>query len=200
MMTLVKEIDYLEDVIEDIVESDFLSKNVYIIGNFDEMKVLLKTLIEETELMPHFIELTDPMWDGYDKEFYLTWNTDDEEGIYLERAFRDTAGKYMNFESDVIYMLPEVSDEFKSHFMKGESKADVVFNVEYCEDEDEDDIDIDPDISLVTVGISHDKRGNINGFTKTIVDGGNVITFSFYTDDLDNVAEMAELFGIDLDD
>lgn len=191
----------VEDMVYEIIESEYYD-DFYIIGHHEGIKQAIKELLIETDLMPHFIELSDPTWDGYDGEFLLSHVEDD---IFCEKIKKD--GKYLNFDTNVIFLLPDCSDECVENIKKMNPHS-VIFKVDFLtgdsEDTDDDGTfytsleDVDGGKRRTSIYVDSDKHC----FSKSWQDEKNGIhnssTFSFYSDNLEEAKRIAKIFNIDI--
>lgn len=147
-MDVRKRYDDIEDMINDAVNID-IDCGISFITKYDNAALILKELIGREQFMPYFIELSDPSWDWYDKEFIITINNDGE--IYCEKFSRD--GKYINSEDDVYFVLPDCDSDCVE-FVHNNGNESVIVDVTF--DSDEDEIDDEPfDECDGCDGISH---------------------------------------------
>lgn len=129
----------IENAVEDALEID-CEFGVSFITKYDNAIVVLKELLRYGETMPFFIDISDPSWDGYDKEFVISINNDDE--VFCEKFCRD--GKYLSPDDGVVFILPDCSDECLTHLYKYEDcffvKANIDDDIEPCNCCQNDDV------------------------------------------------------------
>lgn len=129
----------VENVVEDALDVD-CEFGVSFITKYDNAVIILKELLRYgDDAMPFFIDVSDPSWDGYDKEFIISFNNDSE--VFCERFCRD--GRYITPDDGVIFILPDCSDECLSHLYKYKDcfyvKACIDDDIEPCDCCQEDD-------------------------------------------------------------
>lgn len=112
-MVVKKEYDDLESLVSEATNID-CEFGVSFITKYDSATVILKELLGYTELTPFLIEISDPSFDGYDKEFIISVSNDDE--VFCEKFYRN--GKYLSPDDGVVFVLPDCSDECISHIYK----------------------------------------------------------------------------------
>lgn len=147
-MDVRKRYNDIEDMINDAVNID-IECGVSFITKYDNAALILKELIGREQFMPCFIELSDPLWDSYEKEFIITIDCDDD--VYCEKFSRN--GKYVNSEDDVYFVLPDCDDECVE-FVHNSENTSVIVDVTF--EDDEAEIDDEPaDECDGCDGISH---------------------------------------------
>lgn len=147
-MVVKKKYEDIEDMINEAVDID-TEWGTSFITKYDNAALILKELIGHEKFMPYFIELSDPSWDWYDKEFLITINNDGE--VYCEKFSRND--KYLNSEDDIYFVLPDCDDECVEFVHKSENVS-VIVDVTF--EDDEDEIDDEPvDECDGCDGISH---------------------------------------------
>lgn len=197
----------IEDMIEEIVESEYFD-DFYIVGRHESIKEVLKELFIGTELIPHYIEFSNPIWDGYDKEFLITHI---DEDLYCEKA--KTEKGYLEFDTKVIFLLPDCSEECVEA-IKNKNPDSVIFKVDFligdsddddeCEDIDDDGTfynsvqNVDGENRTTSVYVNGDKHGFVKNWQNEKDGIHNSKTFSFYSDDLEETARIAKIFDIEI--
>ena len=107
------------------------NKMIYVVLFYDEAKKLLQELlrIEGTEI--DSIELLEPTYDGYDKEYYIAFDNDLE--ISVEKAYHNNI--YYRFGDDNTVVL--VQNNVNPKVVKAASYSNL-FQIELCKSEGED--------------------------------------------------------------
>lgn len=132
-MVVKKRYEDIEDMINEAVDIDTECGTSFI-TKYDNAALILNELIGHEKFMPYFIELSDPAWDWYKKEFIITINNDGE--IYCERFSRND--KYLSSEDDVYFVLPDCDDKCVE-FVHNSENASVIVDVTFEDDEAEID-------------------------------------------------------------
>lgn len=68
---------------------------------YDETKELMRELLKQDGVELVSAEFHDPSWDGYNKEYYITFTPDFE--LYVEKAIGKNGG-YLSFENDCLIL------------------------------------------------------------------------------------------------
>lgn len=130
---------------------------VSFITKYDNAIIILKELLGYTELTPFLIDISDPSFDGYDKEFIISVSNDDE--VFCEKFYRND--KYLSPDDGVVFVLPDCSDECISHIYK--YKASFFIDVDINDDIEKCDCCEDNDVYEKTI---KDNDGNIIGYVR----------------------------------
>lgn len=112
-MVVKKEFNDIESLVSEAIDID-CEFGVSFITKYDNATVILKELLGYTELTPFLIEISDPSFDGYDKEFIISVSNDDK--VFCEKFYRNN--KYLSPDGGVVFVLPDCSDECISHIYK----------------------------------------------------------------------------------
>lgn len=164
----------IDDVVESILDSDFVN-NFVIVGKYDEAKIVLKKIISDDNKMPVFVELEDPCWRWYDKEFLISASRNHDD-VFCEKAYR--SDEYIDVSDDFVFVLPSCSKEFVDYMRKNNSDIEC-FIISYPDDDEIKDEYISNDV--VDVIECRDDDGNIGfivsyGDREYYLDLNNVIT------------------------
>lgn len=187
---------YMIDTFHNINE-DFPS--VSVIAKYgDAKKIIEKLVLCGIELFN--VEIISPFVNCYEDEYIIDL---DSEGIWCEPMKRD--GKYIDTESEVIYVFGNCSSSVIKH-----CDSDIIFEVyvpcyDECDGYDEDDFccececcgcrgcsceEDDEDIHAELCSCDDE----MPGFTVSQSDDNGIYNFSFYSTNMDLVREMAEIF------
>ena len=124
----------IESVVENAIEID-CEFGVSFITKYDNAIIILKELLKRDETMPFFIDISDPEWDGYDKEFVISIGNDGE--VFCEKFYRED--RYLFPEEGVTFILPDCSDECLSHLYKYDDyfyvKVNIIEPCDCCQDD-----------------------------------------------------------------
>ena len=129
----------IKDMITEAIDID-VESGISFITKYDNAALIVKELLGCYGLMPHFIQLSDPMWDSYDNEFIITVNSDGD--VFCEKYCRD--GKYLLSEDDVIFILPDCTVEC-AEFIYGNNDC-VIVEIDF---KDLDAVECDDDIEPI---------------------------------------------------
>lgn len=119
----------IENMICDAIEID-CENIVSFIAKYDDAVIILKELLKYDGFNPFCIDLSDPSFDGYDKEFIVSFGADGD--VFCEKYCRKDG--YIIPNDGVTFILPGCSDECVSHLYK--YRDGLFINVEF-EDETE---------------------------------------------------------------
>lgn len=135
-MFIRKKYKSIDDLIDYIFNGDY-SSNFSIICKFDNARLVLKSLIKRDELMPFFIRMEDPEWDGYDNEFIISVFEND---VFCERFYRD---KYIHTGDGAVFLLQDCNKECVDHVHSELEHWQLCIDVELSDHDYIDDGDID---------------------------------------------------------
>lgn len=110
-MVVRKSFEDIESVVDEALDID-CDYGVSFITKYENTTIILKELLGYAELMPILIDVSDPLFDGYDKEFIISV-TDNGE-VFCEKLFRNNG--YLHPTDGVIYIFDDCDDECLSHF------------------------------------------------------------------------------------
>lgn len=187
----------ISDMIDEIADNDYV-KDFCIIGKYESVKQALSELFTLEDFMPCEIELHDSFWDGYTDEYIVSCDGND---VYCEPVKRN--GKYLYFENDYIFAMPDCSKDAINH-IKSELPHKVLFKVDFLSEavSVDDDLDIFRGCADNEILISRNENGKVDGFTKSWKaeqDGDDSsYVFSFYSDNIDVLKKVGEMFNLDL--
>lgn len=191
--------EYIEEFAGYIVDRVENNEELFVsvIGKFEEIKNIIKEIISGTEVDFEMLNIQSPNVNGYCDEYILDcWCDDEVVRIGCEPAKQN--GRYLNFESDEIYLFSNCSSRIiplceglKLYYINVEEECDCD---ECCEDCcpcecREDDIFVE---------CIYDGDGNTHGFTASRGDDDEYYSFSYYTSDNlsdDDIFSMLEEHG-----
>ena len=154
-MLVRKSFNDIESIVEDALDID-CEFGVSFITKYDNAIVILKELLGYTELTPFLIDISDPSFDGYDKEFIISVSNDE---VFCEKFYRN--GKYLSPDDGVVFVLPDCSDECISHIYK--YKASFFIDVDINDDIEKCECCEDNDVHVKTI---KDNDGNVIGYVR----------------------------------
>lgn len=170
---------------------------ISIVADYDVMIELLNSFVKNTDFRLANIEIGEPSLEGYCKEWVL--NIDPDGGIWCEKVYREGYGGYLYCEEDAVFVHEDVDWDF---IKKNANENIVVFSIGDEDNNEEDDDDLSTEGCSDSVYISRDKDGTPVGFTKSKMSSHDgyteQYTFSYYSDDLDFLREVADVFGVKL--
>lgn len=129
-MVVRKEFNDIECMIDDAVSID-ANEGVSFVTKYDNATLILKELFGYEQLMPYFIRLTEPSWDGYDREFIISVNNNGE--VFCEKYYRN--GKYINGDG-IIFILPDCCEECVAHLHNTCYEYNILVDVSFADDTD----------------------------------------------------------------
>lgn len=112
-MVVRKDFKDIESMVDDAlsIDSDF---GVTFVTKFENATSIIKYIFAFSPFIPFFIQLSDPSFDGYDKEFIISITNDDE--LFVEKFYRKD--RYLTPDDGLIFVLPDCSDECIGHLYK----------------------------------------------------------------------------------
>ena len=157
-------------------------EGVNIVAKYDVIMPILNELIKESPFMLVSAEISDVMWDGYDKEFCLSVNHDGE--VFIEKAYLEEKDVYLYIGDGLTF----IHNDCNSKFLQNNTEAEIVaFEIgektDTCSDEscdceahcwDDDDM---------------------HGFTKSVSNEDGFHSISFYSTNKDLVEKALEVFN-----
>lgn len=204
-ITNVAEIMY-EDIMCYQPDNEYEIYNVNFIGYYDDAIKVIKALAKYDDTYIHQVAIEPVEWDGYDKEYLVTLDTD--LGIWCEKCQREN-GEYLELDDGLVL----IADDCNSAILKC-IYSDDVYEVSYnfAEDADEcetncKEIDENDDESLdnyinESIHMSFTKEGKLAGFSKSWCNQVNGIncysSYSHYGDNEEAVKKHARELGIDI--
>ena len=190
-------IDGLYEVAEamysDIVDNGL--EEVEFIGCYYDISIVLKNLLMFDETFPYFINIVDPKYDDYEKEYSIILDSD--MNIWCEKAYMDN--EYLYVVSEKVYVADDCNQELLESI---ETCEDRVYEVTYgLEPEKESEkVCLGKDSHGVLTRVATDKDGKLRGFEKswdTFEDGLNYhSTYSFFSSNEDMLKDMLNNFDI----
>lgn len=129
-MHVEKEYNDIGYMIEDAISID-ANNGVSFITKYDNAVIIIKELLGFDYLTPYFIQLTDPLWDGYDKEFIISVNNNGE--VFCEKYYRNDS--YLNGDG-IVFILPDCSDECVTHLHNTCCEYDILVDVSFADNID----------------------------------------------------------------
>ena len=198
----------IEDLSE-VAESmyfDIVEKNFYdtmFVGYYEDAIVLLKQLLIFDETIPYHIDIKDVNWDGYEKEYYVT--LDSEMNIWCQQAYDYERNRYFRNETCCLYVADDCNSALLKHvYCSKDEMYEVSYNLDnececdgkcdHCKCSEKDD-----NHEIVT-RVAVDEDGTIRGFEKswsTHEDGMYYhSTYSHYSNNPDMLKHMMENFDI----
>lgn len=134
-MVVRREFKDIENIIDEAVDIE-VDGGVSFVTKYDNAALIIKELFRYEQFVPCFIQLSDPMWDGYDREFIISIN--DNKDVYCEKYYRD--GRYLNNEDGIIFILPDCCEECVSHLHSADYDGSIFIDVNF---ENYDDVECD---------------------------------------------------------
>ena len=170
---------------------------ISIIAHYDVMIELLNSFVENTDFRLVNIEIGEPSLEGYCKEWVL--NIDHDGGIWCEKVYREGYGGYLYCEEDVVFVYEDVDGNF---IKKNADENIILFSIDDEENEDDECDDLNCEGCSNSIYVAKDDAGTPIGFTKSKVfshDGYiEQYSFSHYSDNLDFLRKVADVFGVKL--
>ena len=154
-MLVRKSFNDIESIVDEALDID-CEFGVSFITKYDNAIIILKELLGYTELTPFLIDISDPSFDGYDKEFIISVSNDE---VFCEKFYRN--GKYLSPDDGVVFVLPDCSDECISHIYK--YKASFFIDVDINDDIEKCECCEDNDVHVKTI---KDNDGNVIGYVR----------------------------------
>lgn len=183
----IRNFESFEDLAFEVVEKmQCVEDSIDIIAFYDDAREIIRELILTGACTIGSMELHDPEWSGYDKEFYITVSKcfDDEWTIWCEPAMRENETEYIYGEADICYLLDNCSSRIIPRI-----KSSVLYETSIV-DEDEG-ICMCPECQkehMMQSGIEDD----MDGITYTSTDENGYYSISFYSNNQDHMKDMFE--------
>ena len=101
-----------KDLAFEVVEKmQYVTDGIDIVGFYDDAREIIRELVLTGACTIGSMELHDPEWSGYDKEYYITVSKviDGEWTIWCEPAMREHETEYIYGEADICYLLDNCS-------------------------------------------------------------------------------------------
>ena len=134
-MVVRREFKDIENIIDEAVDIE-VDGGVSFVTKYDNAALIIKELFGYEQFVPCFIQLSDPMWDGYDREFIISIN--DNKDVYCEKYYRN--GRYLNSEDGIVFILPDCCEECVSHLHSADCDVGIFIDVDF---ENYDDTECD---------------------------------------------------------
>ena len=194
-----------ENLAFEVVEKmQCVEDGIDIVAFYDDAREIIRELILTGACTVGSMELHDPEWSGYDKEFYITVSKcfDDEWTIWCEPAMRENETEYIYGEADICYLLDNCSSRIipriKSSVLYETSIVDE--DTEFECDGDCANCDLNEDFGDAMKIQKKPKTETINmdddmkGFTISTSDDYGYSSFSFHSTDESLVKEMLKIY------
>lgn len=121
----------IENLINEAMEIE--GKDISFIAKFDIASVILKELLAyDDKLMPCIIEIGEPSWDGYDREYIVSVFDGD---IFCEKFVCD--GSYLTPNDGVTFILPDCDDKCVSYLHNKEFEDRIFVDITDLVDEND---------------------------------------------------------------
>lgn len=189
----------IEDLFEvaDAMYSDIVDnrlEEVEFIGCYDDISTVLKNLLMFDETSPCFINMVDPEYDDYEKEYSII--LDSNMNIWCEKAYIDDV--YPIVISEKVYVADDCNPELLENI---ETCEDRVYEVTYGLDNKElEEACPKKDSHEILTRVVKDKDGKLKGFEKTWnsfeEDFNYHSTYGFYSSNEDMLKNMLANFDI----
>ena len=174
---------------------DFIG--VSVVAHYEVMIDFLNELVKNTDFSLININLEDPEMDGYDREWILT--IDPDGYIWCEKVYRSDHGGYLFCDEDIVFVHEDVDGNF---IKKNADENIILFSIDDEENEDDECDDLNCEGCSNSIYVAKDDAGTPIGFTKSKVfsrDGYiEQYSFSHYSDNLDFLRKVADVFGVKL--
>jgi len=146
-----KEFEDIEHLVDEALSID-CEFGVSFIATYEDAAIILKEVLSyDDELMLFSVEIGDPSFDGYDKEYIISVNNGE---VFCEKFYRKD--RYLYVDEGINFVLPNCTDECMAHIKK--SRDSFVVKVDF-------DDDIEPCNYCSThdcdKGVIRDEDGNI---------------------------------------
>ena len=191
--------DIAELMYSNIVEKNF--SDTMFVGYYEDAIMILKHLLIFDETVPYHIKIEDIDWDGYEKEYYVT--LDSEMNIWCEPAYDYENNRYLENETGCLYVADDCNSALLKHVY---CPKDEMYEVSYSLDSECDGkcdhckcSERDDNNEIVT-RVAVDEDGTIRGFEKswsTHEDGMYYhSTYTHYSNNPDMLKHMMDNFDI----
>lgn len=176
------------------------NKDVMFVGFYEDAITVLKNLFMIDEPIPYYIDIKDADWDNYDKEYYVT--LDSNMNVWCKKAYDYDNKRYLITETNCLF----VADDCNSAILKKIGcDEDDMYEVTYdLDDECEcngkcECCNCNDDHEVIT-RVATDEDGKLRGFEKsweTHEDGLHYkTTYSFYSSNQNMLKDMLDNFDI----
>lgn len=189
------------DVAEMMVNEVGEGNEATFIGLYYDVSELIRELIiaAEGEIDIERIDLEPEIFDGYDKEYYVSLNKNCE--LWCCKAYCSEIGHYLFDETGVVF----IADDCNSKILEFVD-YDKIFEVGFEDEEPECNGDCEncqnniPDRHEVITRVATDKSGKLRGFERSWESKEDGMTFhstySFYSSDEKMLQDMLDNFKI----
>ena len=185
----IRNFESFEDLAFEVVEKmQCVEDGIDIIALYDDARAIIRELILTGACTVGSMELHDPEWCGYNKEFYITVSKcfDDEWTIWCEPAMRENETEYIYGEADICYLLDNCSSRIIHRI-----KSSVLYETSIVGEGAEEGICMCPECQkerMMQSGIEDD----MDGITYTSTDENGYYSISFYSNNQDRMKDMFE--------
>lgn len=185
----IRNFESFEDLAFEVVEKmQCVEDGIDIIALYDDAREIIRELILTGACTVGSMELHDPEWSGYDKEFYITVSKviDDEWTIWCEPAMRENETEYIYGEADICYLLDNCSSRIIPRI-----KNSVLYETSIVDEDGVERICMYPECQkerMMQSGIEDD----MDGITYTSTDENGYYSISFYSNNQDCMKDMFE--------
>ena len=177
----------------DIVDNGF--DEVGFVGYYDDVSIVLKNLLTFDETAPCFINMVDPEYDDYEKEYSII--LDSGMNIWCEKAYMDD--EYLILASEKVYIADDCNPKILENI---ETCENQIYKVTYglkSEKETEKPCPGNRSHGVLT-RVATDESGKLRGFEKsweTHEDGFNYKTlYSFFSSNEEMLKNMLANFDV----
>lgn len=185
----IRNFESFEDLAFEVVEKmKCVEDGIDIIALYDDAREIIRELILTGACTVGSMELHDPEWCGYDKEFYITVSKcfDDEWTIWCEPAMRENETEYIYGEADICYLLDNCSSRIIHRI-----KSSVLYETSIVDEDVEEGICMCPECQKERM-MQSDIEDDMDGITYTSTDENGYYSISFYSNNQDRMKDMFE--------
>lgn len=178
-----------EDLAFEVVEKmQCVEDGIDIIALYDDARAIIRELILTGACTVGSMELYDPEWCGYNKEFYITVSKviDDEWTIWCEPAMRENETEYIYGEADICYLLDNCSSRIIHRI-----KSSVLYETSIVDEDAKEGICMCPECQKERM-MQSDIEDDMDGITYTSTDENGYYSISFYSNNQDRMKDMFE--------
>ena len=198
----IKNFKTYEDLAYEVIEKmPFVESTIDIVCFYEEARQIMRELILTGACTISNIDLSEPEWNGYDGEYYLSVSKmGDEWQIWCQEAFDEDKDIYLCGEADICYIFGDCNSRI---LRKLRSPIVYEVHVDEMDEEYEDDICMCPECcaeremnnkksSIPHSDIAMDD--DMKGFTISSSDDYGYSSFSFHSTDESLVKEMLKMY------
>lgn len=176
---------------------DFLG--ISVVAHYPTMIDILNNLAKNTGFEMYDVSISPVEADNYCDEWILIIDSD---GLLWVQEAKYESG-YLYDDSNIIFVHSDVNSAF---VVRNKNRHMIEFDIgDECDnwrDDYDDEIDLLDESNSESTHVSYDKDKTPKGFTKswsTMIDGVHQYSsYSYYTDDLDELKRLANEFGVEL--